>query len=581
MNLIQQLADYQNAPIESLEAAKRGANPQISPWVAGAILSDRIEKQKRMAMGQGAAQGPQPTVSDQQDQEVAGIMGALNAPQAQPAQQAQPEPVMAAEGGLMDADVDPSMFDFCGGGIIAFDEGGEAKSKEKTQEEKDRETLSELWELIKGANRNAGAAIADVAMLPIRGLAGAYDTAVVRPMRAAGLDAGYLSKHLVPEGVDPSSMTPYYDKYARGAEPKPAPKEESKAAPKQKSHAELAAEYEKALADGRAGASPSSKPAPPAQPAPAKAAPAAAPSGIMASGAVQKALTTSPEWATLEEARKREFEAPEMAKTPGELAAEREAHLKAQGITKKPWDLAAEQTAELRRIMGQETADRAAKREADLGRPTYRRIIENMGAGSFGQSGAAGTRANRKYQDEMDAEDQRIKELNYNRTLKLNEIDAKAQELRYNEATGDVAAAQKNRQELAKLKREAQKDQAAVAQVQATQRQLAAAHDAQNATTLAAARERIGASGALTPKQIADIRDKAYDNIQKQFDAKGIGGLRLQQAKKKDPQLFDRMVQEETDRLLAAYTGSTMPAPSATGAGGKAHAKWGQAQVVK
>lgn len=593
MNLIQQLAEYQNAPLPTLEAAKKGANPNVSPWVAGAILSDRLEKQKRMAMGQGAAQGPMPTVDEQQDQEVAGIMGALNAPQAQPAQAAPQEPVMAASGGLMDAHVDPKMFDFCGGGIIAFEEGGkaEAKSAEEKQREDDQAALAKLWETIKGANRDAGAAIADVATLPIRGLAGAYDTAVVRPMRAAGIDAGYLSKHLVPEGVDPSSMTPFYDKYARGNAPQPAPKEDKNA------------EIERLIRDTAAGGEGRGKRITPEQAAEVarqndairaqqaaaqkaadkRQAPAAAPSGAAAGitaalGPVQKALTNAPEWATLEEARKREFEAPDMAKTPGELAAEREAHLKAQGITKKPWDLAAEQTAELRKIMGQETADRAAKREADLGRPTYRRIIENMGAGSFGQSGAAGTRANRKYQDEMDAEDQRLKELNYNRMMKLNEIDAKAQELRYNEATGDVAAAQKNRQEIAKLKREAQKDQAAVAQVQATQRQLAASHDASNATTLAAARERMGASGALTPKQIADIRDKAYDNINNKVKA---GGVPLQMAMKKDPQMFERMVQEETNRLLSAYTGGTMPAPSATGAGGKSPTGWGKAQVVK
>lgn len=560
MNLIQQLAEYQNAPLPTLEAAKKGANPNVSPWVAGAILSDRIEKQKRMAMGQGAAQGPMPTVDEQQDQEVAGIMGALNAPQAQPAQAApaQQEPVMAASGGLMDAHVDPKMFDFCGGGIIAFEEGGkaEAKSAEEKQREDDQAALAKLWETIKGANRDAGAAIADVATLPIRGLAGAYDTAVVRPMRAAGIDAGYLSKHLVPEGVDPSSMTPFYDKYARGNAPQPAPKEDKNA------------EIERLIRDTAAGGEGRGKRITPEQAAEVarqndairaqqaaaqkaadkRQAPAVAPSGAgitAALGPVQKALTTAPEWATLEEARKREFEAPKIGETAAELAAEREAHLKAQGITKKPWDLAAEQTAELRRIMGQETADRAAKREADLGRPTYRRIIEGMGAGSFGQAGSEGTRANRKYQDAMDAEDQRLKELNYNRMMKLNEIDAKAQELRYNEATGDVASAQKNRQEIAKLKREAQKDQAAVAQVQATQRQLAASHDAQNATTLAAARERANAGVGAESKEIqmaeaafardpeaAALRKRLEGMISKKDRADGLRRLREIQASK-------------------------------------------------
>ena len=591
MNLIQQLAEYQNAPLPTLEAAKKGANPNVSPWVAGAILSDRIEKEKRMAMGQGAAQGPMPTVDEQQDQEVAGIMGALNAPQALPGQAAPQEPVMAASGGLMDAPVDPGMFDFCCGGIIAFEEGGKAnaKSAEEKQREDDQAALAKLWETIKGANRDAGAAIADVATLPIRGLAGAYDTAVVRPMRAAGIDAGYLSKHLVPEGVDPSSMTPFYDKYARGNAPQPAPKEDKNA------------EVERLIRDTAAGGEGRGNRITPEQAAEVtrrndairaqqaaaqkaadkRQAPAAAPSGAPrapAAGGVMSALTSSDEWKDLNAARQRMFEQPQMGQTARELAAERESHLKAQGITKKPWELASEQTAALRKAMGEEDATRKkdlADRETD---DRWRTFVANLGSGSFGQSAQGGLRANLKREEGIRAEDQRIKEMRYNQNLKLNEIDAKAQELRYNEATGDVAAAQKNRQEIAALKRQFEKDQAAIAQGQAGVRERAAAADAQNATTLAAARERMGASGALTPKQIADIRDKAYDNINNKVKA---GGVPLQMAMKKDPQMFERMVQEETNRLLATYTGGTMPAPSATGAGGKSPTGWGKAQVVK
>ena len=130
MNLIQQLAKFKYAPDESLELAKKGANPALSPWVAGAILDDRIQQEKRMGMAQGAAMGEQETVSDQQDQELAGIMGLPGAPQA--ASQAQPapqEPVMAAEGGLMQARVNPGMYDYCGGGIIAFEEGGDVEDE--------------------------------------------------------------------------------------------------------------------------------------------------------------------------------------------------------------------------------------------------------------------------------------------------------------------------------------------------------------------------------------------------------------------------------------------------------------------
>lgn len=75
----------------------------------------------------------------------------------------------------------------------------------------DRAKIGAAWDTVKDVNDDAGRAIADVAMMVPRGLAGAYDSAVIRPMRAFGIDAGYLSPHLVPKGVDPASMTPFTD----------------------------------------------------------------------------------------------------------------------------------------------------------------------------------------------------------------------------------------------------------------------------------------------------------------------------------------------------------------------------------
>lgn len=501
MNLVQQLAEYQNAPIDSLEAAKQGANPNISPWVAGAILSDRLEKQKRMAMQQGAAQGAQPTVAEQQDQEVAGIMQALaqqNAPQAQPA------PVMAAEGGLMQAKVDPRMFDFCSGGIIAFGKGGKAEADDT------------IYDPVTG--------------IPIAG-AGTREGEDMTLREALGL--GNVENRRALERA-----------------------EKERTAPRKPS---LAEQYERAQREGNAaGAAPYMPPPPKREVPPAAAAPAkSAGSGAGIMGAVQKAVTGSPEWATMEAARNRAFEAPDMPTTAGGLAEERAAHLKAQGITERPWETAAKQTADLRRIMAEEDAARKKDIAENEKQRRYDTFVANLGAGSFGQSAQGGLRANLKREEEMRAEDQRLRERRYDQTVKLNEIDRKAQELQYNEATGDVAAAQKNRQELATLKRQYQKDQASIAKDQATLRQYAAANDAQNATTLAAARERAGATGVLTPKQIADIRDKAYDNVNNKVKA---GGVPLQMAMKKDPGMFERMVQQETERLLASYGGATMPA---------------------
>lgn len=75
----------------------------------------------------------------------------------------------------------------------------------------DQQAVSGAWGAVKDVNDTASRAIADVGMLVPRGIVGAYDTAVVRPMRAAGINAGYLSPKLVPEGVDPGSMTPFTD----------------------------------------------------------------------------------------------------------------------------------------------------------------------------------------------------------------------------------------------------------------------------------------------------------------------------------------------------------------------------------
>ena len=76
----------------------------------------------------------------------------------------------------------------------------------------DRATATGFIGGLRDANQRAGAAIADVATFIPRGLAGAYDTAVVRPMRAAGINAGYMSPLLAPAGSDPGSQTPFYDK---------------------------------------------------------------------------------------------------------------------------------------------------------------------------------------------------------------------------------------------------------------------------------------------------------------------------------------------------------------------------------
>lgn len=75
----------------------------------------------------------------------------------------------------------------------------------------DRETIAGVANSVADSLGNAGRAVADVATMPVRGVAGAVDSTVVRGLRAAGVNAPYISPSLVPQGVDPSSMTPFTD----------------------------------------------------------------------------------------------------------------------------------------------------------------------------------------------------------------------------------------------------------------------------------------------------------------------------------------------------------------------------------
>jgi hypothetical protein len=115
----------------------------------------------------------------------------------------------------------PNMQGMADGGVVGY--SGKEGSEVKTQAEEDREKIAAALRAIRDeALLPAGAAMADVATAIPRGLAGAYNSTVVRAMRAAGLPAGYLPD---PTGGDFSSATPFYDRMVRGqAEaPKAAP----------------------------------------------------------------------------------------------------------------------------------------------------------------------------------------------------------------------------------------------------------------------------------------------------------------------------------------------------------------------
>jgi len=138
------------------------------------------------------------------------------------------EEQMAALGGIGDLPA-PNLENMgegmAGGGIIAFQNRGEVPNPEdplERQRAEDREKIQRAYQSGLISAEEFGRAIADIGMLPVRGIAGAVDTAVVRPLRAAGADVGYLSPYLVPEGADPESMTPFYDQM-RSPAPAAAP----------------------------------------------------------------------------------------------------------------------------------------------------------------------------------------------------------------------------------------------------------------------------------------------------------------------------------------------------------------------
>lgn len=239
--------------IQQEQKAKPGLPPDLQKMLALQIVTnetDAVKKQKAMDQLQqmGGSQGEPPTVMQtlqqqaeqkaqaqaqqaRQQAEQRGLPAAMMGAQGEPAQ-----PVAQPEAEAAGIDQLPAEFQMAGGGIVAFSEGGDKgkyrtrydamndENRKRAEEEaargdapldaqaaSDRDAISRILSAIKGGSESAGRAIADVATMAPRGLVGAYDTAVVRPMRAAGINAAYLSPKLTPEGANPESMTPFTD----------------------------------------------------------------------------------------------------------------------------------------------------------------------------------------------------------------------------------------------------------------------------------------------------------------------------------------------------------------------------------
>lgn len=150
MNLVQINERLKDLPMQVLQQYANGMNPEVPPYLALGELQRREISQKQMATAQGGQQGPQPSVKEQVEQK-AGLMalqqmqqqqaaqqmqqprGPMPAPAGVPQPEAQPEAM--ARGGLAGIPVRRDMFEYAGGGIIAFsgEDGSEVKSKYETK----------------------------------------------------------------------------------------------------------------------------------------------------------------------------------------------------------------------------------------------------------------------------------------------------------------------------------------------------------------------------------------------------------------------------------------------------------------
>lgn len=155
MNLVQINEHLKEAPLQALMSYANGQNPMVPAYMATGELKRREVMAQKQTQTQQAAQGQQPTVKEQVEQQ-AGLM-ALQAQQQKQAQQqlmqqaqAQPMPVPPqtpqpeeqpqeesefAYGGIAQL---PVSYDFASGGIIAFKEGDKVPVVQESEEEKMR-----------------------------------------------------------------------------------------------------------------------------------------------------------------------------------------------------------------------------------------------------------------------------------------------------------------------------------------------------------------------------------------------------------------------------------------------------------
>jgi hypothetical protein len=190
-------------PVERLEAVIRGQDKSI-PAAAAMMALPLKQRAVAAAVGMQTAQQPQPNNLRQQMVQATMPQMAPQSPQGmQQIPQQSPQVAQLPENtGVMNIPA-PNMQKMADGGIVAF--AGEDESLVK-QEERDREDF--LYGL-----RRTGAAAKDIFSMPVRGVAGAAESVITRPLRAAGVPIPYLPDDFY--GGDRTSPTPYMDAIRR------------------------------------------------------------------------------------------------------------------------------------------------------------------------------------------------------------------------------------------------------------------------------------------------------------------------------------------------------------------------------
>lgn len=573
MNLVQVQERLKNLPMQAVMQYANGMNPEVPPYLALGELQRRETAQKQMTNAQGAAQGPQPSVKEQVEQK-AGLMALQNMQQQQgmqqiaqqaqgapgpvPAGAPQPEPqpeAAMARGGLARA---PVNFNFQHGGIVAFQAGGQPKveailrkpPQARTPEEnaileragiklqrqqipqgsavrKADETLSQVGPDIREYFTEGASRMSDEELANAPAVGGAQNERILRAMGVSKSAPPPAPAAPAAPAVSDRRLLNQADAAVRSAPAAPI--------------ADL-----KALAEQRQRQQ-GPRPAPAATaPAPAAPATSAAPAPDSMEAMLRAQMAQKPTVRTLQEQiaeQKAAREAAGMTEPAGAAQMERIRKMQEQYEATKPSGL-----DDLIRVFGQAgqykglsgtapayTANQAQKRAQDLA--MAQKINELMGGVETTQRGE-------------------MKDISTGALAGMG-VDRAAEAARQKDLM-QVLGTARGQDVQAATQREGYKTQergqdltykAAMAQVNAI-----------------AARNKL----ELTQNQRAMIADKAMDNVNAQLKA----NMKLQMEVGKNPMLLQDMVRRETDRLMAAAGGTTMPAAPGAGSPGGTSLKY-------